>query len=184
MPAVSAGIGVILDRYHDLIDRIDAAALAAASPGSPSPCGDCHSCCGPLSLLPLEAYVLLAAGLPDRRQSGADTCPLMDIGCCGTRNARPFACHARGLPVLHLDAEGDWTTAACGLFARGGLGQEPAVPLDEWAAQLFHLDREFRGLLGLRAGRIDLADLCRAPERYRALLCGPADRPIASRAAG
>lgn len=186
MPAGSAGTGNVLDRYRDLVDRMDEAARAASPPGSPGPCGGCHACCGPLSLLPLEAHLLLATGLLDDPRPAPAACPLLDDGRCRARGARPFACRTRGLAVRHLDAEGDWTIGACGFIGRGVGGRnggDRAAPLAEWAALLFHLDREFRGLVGLRAGRIALADLCRAPDRYRALLCVPADLPLVSRAA-
>jgi hypothetical protein len=74
-------------------------------------------------------------------------------------------------------------TAACGFIGRDGNGRSPPVPLGEWASLLFRLDREFRARLGIRPGRIDLADLCRAPGRYRPLLSVPAALPLASRAA-
>jgi hypothetical protein len=169
----SAGIGIALDRYHALLDRMDESA------GS---CGGCHACCGPLSLLPLEAYSLLATGLPDDLAPAAAACPLLDDGRCKAREARPFACRTRGLAVLHLDAEGDWSTEACRLAGRDGRGRDAIVPLAEWAALLFRLDREFRGIVGLRAGRIGLAELCRAPDRYRTLLSVPAGLTLASRA--
>jgi hypothetical protein len=174
MPAGSAGIGIALDRYRDLLDRMDEAA---------GPCGGCHACCGPLSLLPLEAYALLATGLLDDRPPAAAACPLLDDGLCRALVARPFACRARALAARHLDAEGDWSTNACGFAGRDGRGQHPDAPLAEWAALLFHLDREFRGSVGLRAGRIGLAELCRAPGRYRTLLSVPTGLPFASRVA-
>ena len=183
MPAGPAGTGTTLDCYHDLMNRLDEVARAVSSPGSDGPCGSCRVCCGPLSLLPLEAYALLESGLLDDRPPAAAACPLLDDGRCRARDARPFACRARGLPSRHLDAEGDWCTEACGLAGRDGLGQDPVVPLAEWAAELFRLDGEFRGSTGLRAGRIGLAELCRAPGRYRALLSVPAGLPFASRVA-
>jgi hypothetical protein len=175
---------MILDRYRDLLDRMDAAARAAAPVGASGPCGGCSSCCGPLSLLPIEAHALLAAGVAVNQPSASEACPLLGRGGCAAGRARPFACRTRGQQVLHLDAEGDWTTAPCGLIGRDGGAGDRAVPLDEWSSELFHLDREFRNLLGLGAGRVDLAVLCRTPGRYRALLSMPAELPLASRAAG
>jgi hypothetical protein len=183
VPAGSAGIGIALDRYRVLLDRVDEAARAVSPPRSPGPCGGCHACCGPLSLLPLEAYALLATGLLDDRPPAEAACPLLDDGRCRVQDARPFACRARGLPARHLDAEGDWSTEACGLAGRDGRGQHPDAPVAEWAALLFHLDREFRESAGLRAGRIGLAELCRAPGRYRTLLCSAAGLPFVSRVA-
>ncbi|MCX7031527.1 MAG: hypothetical protein NTU62_15595 [Spirochaetes bacterium] len=183
MPAGSAGLGITLDRYRALLDRVDEAARAVSPPESPGPCGGCSACCGSLSLLPLEAYAMLATGLLDDLPPAAAACPLLDDGRCRVQGARPFACRARGLPVRHLDAEGDWSTGACGLIGRDVSGQDPVAPLAEWAAMLFHLDREYRGCVGLRSGRIGLADLCRAPGRYRALLSVPAGLPFASRVA-
>jgi hypothetical protein len=183
MSAGSAGIGIAFDRYRDLLDRMDEAARAVRLPHSAGPCGGCHVCCGPLSLLPLEAYALLATGLLGDRPPAAAACPLLDDERCRVQDARPFACRARGLPGRHLDAEGDWSTEACGLAGRDGHGQDPVVPLAEWAALLFHLDREFRESVGLRAGRIGLAELCWAPGRYRTLLSVPAGLPFASRVA-
>jgi Fe-S-cluster containining protein len=181
MPAGSAGALAILDSYRDLLERMDAAARAASRADSPGPCGGCHACCGPVSLLPLEAHALLATGLLDDRPPAAAVCPLLDPTGCRAASARPFACRTRGLPVRHLDAEGTWETAVCGFIGRDGRGRDAGVPLAEWASVLFHLDREFRECLGLPPARIDLADLCRAPGRYRALLSVPAALPLASR---
>ncbi len=186
MPAGSAGISAALDRYRDLIERMDESVRAVFPSDSPGPCGGCHSCCGPLSLLPLEAHALLATGLLDDLPPVPAACPLLDGGRCRARDARPFACRARSLAARHLDADGDWTIGACGFMGRdsdGRDGRDRVAPLAEWAALLFHLDREFRGSVGLRAGRIALADLCRVPDRYRALLSVPVDLPLASRAA-
>jgi len=181
MPAGSAGIVVV--RYRALLDRMDEAARAASLPDFPSPCGGCRACCGPLSLLPLEAHALLASGLLDDRPHSAAACPLLDEGICRAEAALPFACRARGLPARHLDVEGDWITGTCGLAGGNGRAPADAAPIAEWAALLFHLDREFRGCIGLRAGRIALADLYRAPGRYRALFSVPAGLPLASRVA-
>jgi len=184
MPAGPAGAAAVLDSYRNLLDLVDAAAGAAGPAGSPTPCGGCRACCGPLSLLPLEAHALLAAGLPESRPPAAAACPLLGEAGCRAGDARPFACRARGLAVRHLDAEGAWVTTACGFVGgRDGSGHDDAVPLAEWAALLFHLDCEFRACLGLSPGRIDLADLCRVPGRYRALLSVPAVLPLVSRAA-
>jgi hypothetical protein len=174
MPAGSAGLIIALEHYQALLDRVDEAA---------GPCGGCHACCGPLSLLPLEAYALLATGLLDDNPPAEAACPLLDDGRCRAQDARPFACRARGLAVRHLDADGDWCTEACGLTGRDGRGQDPVAPLAEWAALLFHLDREFRESVGLRAGRIGLVELCRAPGRYRRLLAVPTCLPFTFRVA-
>lgn len=163
---------------------MDAAAGAAGPAKSPTPCGGCRACCGPLSLLPLEAHALLATGLLDGQPSGAASCPLLDETGCRAASARPFACRTRGLAVRHLDAEGDWVTTACRFVGgRNGPGHDGAAPLAEWAALLFRLDREFCACLGLSPGRIDLADLCRVPGRYRSLLSVPEVLPLVSRAA-
>jgi hypothetical protein len=183
MPARSAGAGTVLDRYRQLLERMDEAACAVSQPDASGPCGECRACCGPLSLLPLEACALLASGLLDDRPPSAAACPLLDATGCRARSARPFACRARGLPVRHLDAEGLWSTSACELIAGHDRARDAAVPLAKWAAMLFGLDREYRGSLGARVGRIDLADLCRAPASYRELLSVPAVLPLASRAA-
>ncbi len=183
----------MLERYRTLLARVDAASREVGTPGPEGACGSCHACCGPLSLLPIEAHALLESGLLDGRapstagRDGAPTepaCPLLDNGGCRAGEARPFACRVRGLPALHLDPEGDWTAAGCPLGSAAGQAGAPVPePLAEWAAQLFRLDREFRARLASRPGRAVLADLCRAPERYRALL-SPADaRPLVSRAA-
>jgi hypothetical protein len=179
MPA--RGSAVVVVRYRALLDRMDEAACRTSSPDSPSPCGGCRSCCGPLSLLPLEAHALLATGLLDDRPRSAAACPLLDDGICLVLAAQPFACRARGLAARHLDAEGDWITGRCGLAGRNGRGRADAAPIAEWAALLFRLDREFRGASGVGPGRIALADLCGAPGRYRALLAVPAGLPLASR---
>jgi hypothetical protein len=179
MPA--RGIGVVVVRYRALLDRMDEAVRAASPADSPSPCGGCRACCGPLSLLTLEAHALLATGLLDDRPRSAASCPLLDDGICLVQAAQPFACRARGLPARHLDAEGDWITGPCGLSGPNGRGRANAAPIAEWAALLFHLDREFRGATGAGAGRIALVDLCGAPGRYRALLAVPAGLPLASR---
>ena len=183
MPAGTAGAGLPLDRYRALLERMDGIARAVSPPDASSPCGGCRACCGPLSLLPLEAYALLVSGLLDGRPSGAAACPLLDEGRCRAGDARPFACRARGLPARHLDAQGEWSTGTCGFIGGNGRGQDAVAPLAEWAAQLFHLDREFRGCVGLPAGRIALDDLCRTPGRYRALLSVPVGLPLASRTA-
>jgi Fe-S-cluster containining protein len=183
MSAGTAGIGVVLDRYRALLDRMDEVARAVTPSDAPNPCGECRACCGPLFLLPLEAYALLATGMLDGRPPAAAACPLLDEGRCGAQDARPFACRARGLPARHLDAEGDWSTGTCGFIGGSGRGRNAIAPLAEWAALLFHLDREFRGCIGLRAGRLALADLCRAPGRYRGLFSVPAGQPLASRVA-
>ncbi|HSV94235.1 MAG TPA: hypothetical protein VLH81_14225, partial [Desulfobacterales bacterium] len=65
MPAHGAGPAVTLDRYRSLLDRIDGASRALGASGPADVCGPCRACCGPLSLLPLEAHVLLATGLLD-----------------------------------------------------------------------------------------------------------------------
>jgi hypothetical protein len=183
MPAGTAGAGLLLDRYRALLERMDEIARAVSAPDASGPCGECRACCGPISLLPLEAYALLATRLLDGGPSKEAACPLLDEGRCRAGDARPFACRARGLPARHLDAEGDWSTGSCGFIGGNGRGQGAVAPLAEWAAQLFHLDREFRGCVGLPAGRIALDDLCRAPGRYRALLSVPAGLPLSSRAA-
>ena len=182
MPAGAAGAGV-LDRYRTLLERIDEAARAVSAPQSAGPCGGCRACCGPLALLPLEACALLATGLLDDRPPGESACPLLDEGGCRAGDARPFACRARGLPARHLDADGDWSTQTCGFIGAGGRALDAVAPLAEWAAQLFHLDREFRGCTGLPAGRVALDELCRSPGRYRALRAFAAGLPFASRAA-
>jgi hypothetical protein len=199
MPAFGAGPARTLERYRSLLDRVDAAAREASAPGSAGVCGSCRACCGPLSLLPIEAHALLASGLLDScapegagrngapegaGRNGAPegaACPLLDDRGCRAGGARPFACRVRGLPALHLNSSGDWTSAGCPLGSAAGDAGAP-VPLAEWTAQLFRLDREFRARLASRPGRAALADLCRSPGRYRALL-SPADaRPLVSRA--
>jgi len=182
MPAGTAGAGV-LDRYRSLLERMDEAAREVSAPDTAGPCGGCRACCGPLPLLPLEAYALLATGVIDDRPPGEGACPLLDEGRCRAGDARPFACRARGLPARHLDADGDWSTGACGFIGGGGRAPDAAAPLAEWAALLFHLDREFRGSAGLPAGRVALDELCRSPARYRALLSAAAGLPLASRVA-
>ncbi len=194
MPAFRAGLDTTLERYRSLLDRVDAAVRAVGAPGPADACGPCRACCGPLSLLPLEAHALLETGLLDGRAaegeglSGAAEekgCPLLDDGSCRAGDARPFACRVRGLPALHLDSTGDWTTAGCplGCAGTGGARAPVPAPLAEWAAQLFRLDREFRARLSSHSGRAALADLCRAPERYRALLSPAGARAPVSRAA-
>jgi hypothetical protein len=188
MPAFRAGPATTLERYRSLLDRVDAAARASDAPGPAGACGSCRACCGPLSLLPIEAHALLASGLLDGRapegagRNGAPegaACPLLYGGGCRAGEARPFACRVRGLPALHLDSTGDWTSAGCPM---AGAAAAP-VPLAEWTAQLFHLDREFRARLASRPGRVALDDLCRAPGRYRALRASADARPLVSRAA-
>ncbi len=155
-------------------------ALGASGPAGA--CGSCRACCGPLSLLPLEAHVLLATGLLDDRAPSSSACPLLADGGCRAGEALPFACRVRGLPARHLDAEGDWTSAGCRQAGRAvEADSSAAAPLAEWAAELFRLDREFRARLAVRPGRVALADLCRAPGRYRALLSPAGARPLASR---
>jgi hypothetical protein len=191
MPAFGAGSDVILLRYRSLLDRVDAAVRALGAPGPAGACGSCHACCGPLSLLPLEAHALLETGLLDgldpsragyRGAPDGEACPLLRDGGCRAGDARPFACRVRGLPALQLDPAGDWTTAGCPGGTPAGGAAVPA-PLAEWVAELFRLDREFRAGLGSSAGRAALADLCRAPGRYRALLAPAGARPLVSRAA-
>jgi hypothetical protein len=183
MPAASAGAISVLVRYRNLLALMEEAARTASPPDSTNPCGSCNACCGSLTLLPLEAYALLATGLLDDRPPAAAACPLLDDDGCWARSVRPFACRTRGLPARHLDAEGDWSTKACGFIGGDCRGRAAVVPLAEWAALLFRLDREFRGVLGLRTGRIDLGDLCRSPGCYRTLLSVPAVLPLASRVA-
>ena len=183
MPAGSAGAGLVLESYRNLLNRMDAAAGRASPADSAGPCGACHACCAPLALLPLEAYALLATGLLDDQPSGAASCPLLNETGCRAANARPFACRARGLAVRHLDAEGGWVTGTCGFIARGPRESAAVVPLAELVARLYHLDRRFRACLGLCQGRIEIAELCRAPDRYRALFSVPAAGLLVSRAA-
>jgi hypothetical protein len=178
MPPDPAGIAVVFERYRALMDRLEAAARAASD--VPGPCGGCHGCCGPLLLLPLEACALLDAGVIDGRTDEAAACPLLVDGRCRADGSRPFACRARGLAFRRLDADGEWFTGSCALAGGDGRRQAPA-PLAEWAAQLFHLDVEFRRGIGGDIGRVSLAELCRAPERYRTLLSREAGRPLASR---
>jgi len=178
MGAGSAAIGSVLDRYRDLLERMDEVARAVSPSGSPDACGGCRACCGPLSLLPLEACALLMSGalLDDAAPSGA-ACPVRD-GDGGRAPAhRPFACRARGLPARQLSAEGDMVVGSCeraaaglpGGNGRARNGRRPVAPIDEWASELCRLDREFRGGTGIAPERIALVDLWRAPERYRAL---------------
>jgi len=172
----------MLDLYRSLLDRIDDASRALGASGPTGACGSCRACCGPLSLLPIEAHALLVTGLLDGHASSVSACPLLDDGGCRAGKARPLACRVRGLPARHLDADGDWTTAGC---PRADLvveaGSSTAAPLAEWVAELFCIDREFRARLAVRPGRTALADLCRAPGRYRALLSPAGVRPLASR---
>lgn len=186
MGAVSPAIGAVLDRYRDLLELMDEVARAVSPTGIPDACSGCHACCGPLSLLPLEAYALLASGaLDDGAPSGA-ACPLLDDDGCRALADRPFACRARGLPAVRLDADGDAAAGSCeraGASSRGRDGRGSLAPIEEWAARLYRLDREFRGSAGVAAGRIALGDLCRAPDRYRALLCGAGGLALVSRAA-
>ena len=185
MPGLRAGPVATLDRYRSLLDRIEDTSRALGVPGPAGACGSCRACCGPLSLLPIEAHALLATGLLDERAAAAAACPLLDDGGCRAGEARPFACRVRGLPVLHLDAEGDWTSAGCRLGRlagdAGASAAAAAAPIAEWAALLFRLDREFRAGLASRPGRTALAELCRAPDRYRALLSPAGARPFVSR---
>jgi hypothetical protein len=182
MPAFRAGPASTFERYRSLLDQVDAAARTSGAPGPADACGSCRACCGPLSLLPIEAHALLASGLLDAgapKGAGRDgapegaACPLLDGGRCRAGEARPFACRVRGLPALHLDPAGDWTSAGCPMAGAAGA----PVPLEEWTARLFHLDREFRARLAPRPGRVALADLCRAPGRYRALRSSADARP-------
>jgi hypothetical protein len=183
MPAFRAGPATTLQRYRSLLDLVDAAARAIGASGPAGACGTCRACCGPLSLLPIEAHALLVSGLLDSRAPEQEACPLLDDGGCRAGAARPFACRVRGLPALHLNSAGDWTSAGCLLGSvAGDAGSPGPAPLAEWTARLFRLDREFRAGLASCPGRAALADLCRAPGRYRALL-SPADvRPLVSRA--
>lgn len=172
MGAGSAAICTVLDRYRDLLDRMDAAARSVSPWGGSDACGGCHTCCGPLSLLPLEAYALLASGALDDRTPSATVCPLLDDDGCQALAERPFACRARGLPARQLSVEGDMVVGSCERAAsndHGGNGRAPVAPIDEWAGELYRLDREFRGSTGIAPGRVALANLCRAPDRYRAL---------------
>jgi hypothetical protein len=193
MPAFGADLDATLERYRSLLDRVDATVRALDAPRTAGACGSCRTCCGPLSLLPLEAYALLETGLLDGRDPSraghaggpeGEVCPLLRDGDCCAGEARPFACRVRALPALHLDSTGDWTSAGCPRGATAGdTGAPVPAPIAEWVAELFRLDREFRPLLASRPGRVALADLCRAPERYRALV-SPADaRSLVSRAA-
>lgn len=173
----------MLAAYRTLIDRVDRAARLLGASGSADACGACRSCCGPLSLLPLEAYALLATGLLDgAARPLRDGCPALDADGCRLADARPFACRVRALPSLHLDAEGDWTTTGCPRGAAPAPAGAAAAPVAAWAAELYRLDREFRARLGRDPGRAEFADLARAPARYRALLSPAGGRLLASRA--
>lgn len=183
MPAPAAGPEPPLAAYRALIDRIDRAARRLGAPDGADACGSCRSCCGPLSLLPVEAYALLAGGLLDGvARPVPDGCPALEEGGCRLADARPFACRVRALPSLHLDAAGDWTTTGCALGAAPGPAGAAAAPVAAWAAELHRIDREFRVLLDRDPGRTSFGDLARAPSRYRALLSPAAGRRLASRA--
>jgi hypothetical protein len=185
MPA-AAGIGASLDRYRSLLARIDDVARSFGAAGPGGGCGSCRTCCGPLSLLPIEARALLESGrlgggTPDGPADGSAACPMIDGDDCRLADARPFACRVRALPALHLDAAGDPSPAGCACgTCPSPAGQAPA-PVAEWAAHLYRIDRGFRAALGTGARRIALADLARDPARYRALLSADVARVLVSR---
>jgi len=158
-----------LGDYHAFLDDLQTElahiALLTASPSQRSCPRGCSDCCSPLTVLPLEAYALIAhaesagwgemGGTPDFERCAF----LSHQGSCALYPARPFLCRTRGYPILHLNADGEWERDACQKRGFAAGAQPAGLLLETWNARLFHLNGEFCAQRGIAPDRIRLRDL-------------------------
>ncbi len=167
----------LLRRYRELVAGLDAETERVAllhqerlrcRPG-------CASCCGPLSLLAVEAEAVaraLAGLVPGVRQQAVlraarveNLCPLLDQGLCLIYPSRPFICRTHGLPVGYvLPEEEAVEVSACPENFDDGypFGIDELLLLDGWNGALAELNDEFCRATGRPArGRVAIADILR-----------------------
>lgn len=148
------------------------------------PCEGCVECCDHLSVLPIEAQLLLEVPASNvkvdeqaedlafsgaRLSDSSGACPFRGPEGCMAAAARPLACRMRGLPFLELTADGDWQRAACYRESHPGEApprtEEPVAPIEEWVARLWELNRQYCRSLGIAEKRLSLSELARRPQQ-------------------
>jgi uncharacterized protein len=145
--------------------RIEASIGAAGRPGVPCRPG-CAECCLPLTVFPIEAAAildgrdLLAVEPADQAGAGQACAFLRPDRSCAIYPARPFLCRTRGIPVLHLNEDGEWERGSCVRRGFGALaGAGPGLRLEEWNARLFRLNLAYCAERGIPPGRTRLSTL-------------------------
>jgi hypothetical protein len=155
--------GFFLDDLSTELDRIESRSAGGRFPACKVGCSDC---CTPLTLLPLEAYAIVAyCESHGVRQSVAPaesgTCAfLTPERACTIYPARPYLCRTRGCPILHVNGDGELERDSCS--KRDFLPEEAGsagLALEYWNARLFRLNEAFCAQRGIAPRRVRLSEL-------------------------